>query len=227
MRSYKLTTALFLLCALTACSGSSDSGPQNGPAPESEQDALLPTSRPVAGADPTAASSASTALTSGAPAEPVGGSVMVAAPRQIAGRSRGAVSANVVNAASAEASPLLSAASVASSMAGNARSTTAAPHREDGAWETVQFGRGNVVKNLHTARVNVAAKRNRNSSELSLVEVPTLALQFLAHEENGRLWLSPVQDVPGTVLRAHDSYPAAEVLGTLQPLAARVGPGNQ
>ena len=81
----------------------------------------------------------------------------------------------------------------------------------------------------HTARVNVAAKTNRNSSDLSLVEIPTLALRFLAHEESGRLWLSPVQEVPGTgtALRAHESYPADEVLGTLQPLAARVGAGNQ
>jgi hypothetical protein len=55
----------------------------------------------------------------------------------------------------------------------------------------VQFGRGVAVKNIHTARVNVAAKRNRNSSDLSLVEIPTLALRFLAHEESGAFGSRP------------------------------------
>jgi hypothetical protein len=110
---------------------------------------------------------------------------------------------------------------------GEIRSSVVVRHRDDGAWETVQFGRGVVVKDIHAARASVAARRNRNTRELSLVEVPTLALRFLAHDESGGLWLSPVHDVPGTALRAHDSYPASEVLRTLQPLAARVGAGNQ
>jgi len=110
---------------------------------------------------------------------------------------------------------------------GDVRSSVVVRQRPDNSWEAVQFGRGATFKDVETARANVSAKRALSKGALSLIEIPTLAALFLAHDEGGSLWLSPVSDVSGTTLRAQGNYLASEVFSALQPIAANVGPGNQ
>jgi hypothetical protein len=111
--------------------------------------------------------------------------------------------------------------------AGEVKSSVTVRQHTDGSWEAVQFGRVNVAKDADAGRVNVAAKSTGGKGSVDFVEIPTLSSMFLAHDKAGSLMLTPLHDVPGTALRAQQSYPASEVFAVLQPLAANVSYGNQ
>ncbi len=104
---------------------------------------------------------------------------------------------------------------------GEVRSSVVVTKNAAGTWETTSFGHANLAKAAYAGRRGVAANRGVAEAELSIVDVPTLGARLLAHEENGKLMLTPMHDVPGTAFRAGDTRSAEEVIAALHPLAVQ------
>ncbi|WP_394823539.1 hypothetical protein [Pendulispora albinea] len=101
--------------------------------------------------------------------------------------------------------------------------------RRKGKWVPSVFGQANLAKAAHDTRNQLA--KSRSAKSVVLAEIPALQqLRFLAHEENGELLLTPVEDLSPTLSNAPSLQAnlapgkpesAADVFAQLVPLAER------
>jgi hypothetical protein len=108
---------------------------------------------------------------------------------------------------------------IANGQAGSrAASSVIVAQRNDGAWDVTEIGRMNLAHSIEQAQSATVSKHG--PTIFALVESPSASLRFLAFDEGGQLWLTPLGDVSGTSLVAGQPVEAAQALGELAPLAA-------
>ncbi len=102
------------------------------------------------------------------------------------------------------------------SVDGEVVSSVAMGKGADGSWSVVGLGRASLAKAIDATGAKLA--RERNVTDHALVEVRSLHLRFLAHDEAGDVMLTPLQDVGDVGLKEGETASAARVL---QGLSAR------
>lgn len=109
------------------------------------------------------------------------------------------------------------------SVGGEPRSSVRVRKRGDGKWEAVELGNKELARSAFTQGKQVKAARAVQGG-FTLVEIPTVHAFLLSHIENGKHLLTPLYDVPGTILKAGDARSADETLSALAAVAAQLDP---
>jgi hypothetical protein len=103
------------------------------------------------------------------------------------------------------------------SVDGTVRSLVSFGHGEDGVWQVTGVGRASLARALDKTAAELVA--SRSVTGLSLVVVPELALRMVAHNEDGELMLTAVNDVDNELTNGRTLL-GRNALGHLAPLAA-------
>lgn len=101
---------------------------------------------------------------------------------------------------------------------GAPRSSVTLERREKG-WEAVSYGAPNHIRLLAEERARLMKNEGRSAGDYFEVKVPALNLGFVGSRKEGRLFLTPLFDVPRFQLKKGATLPAEEVFKAIQPAA--------
>jgi hypothetical protein len=104
-------------------------------------------------------------------------------------------------------------------LGGAVRSSVTIENR-DGHWQPAVLGRGNLARLIDWTRRQVLASHTVTRGNMILVEVPSLNVTLVGHDEGSTLMLTPIRNVDDTTLSAGVTVRADEALSQLAPLAA-------
>jgi hypothetical protein len=92
-------------------------------------------------------------------------------------------------------------------------------HETQGRWQAVAFGSPSLARALVRTREVVAARAGVTPSQLFLLRVPALKLQFVAFRADGRLFVASLVADGRFQLEAGATLPIEDVLNRILPVA--------